>query len=263
MTKIHNPLRCRILLVDDEDFIRRVVGQVLTSLGYAQITEESDGRRAVERLRAIKYDLIVTDVQMPQLNGLELLKRIRCGETGAPPDSRVVMVTSFANTDVLGVAMALDVNGFLVKPMTPANVEARVRTALDERFEAREAAHYAAVETRAQGIDEGGGEGADGAARANARLLKPVGAAQADIVDEGRFTSQAAPWLNVPKNARRFSALQLRPGMVLCEELRLTDGTLVLSARNRLSETTVNRLSDLRALLPSEMLWVQVPESDQ
>lgn len=264
MTKTRNPQNVRILLVDDEDFVRRVLRQVLMGLGYTQIIEEPDGLRAIECLRTIRVDLILTDVQMPGMNGLELLKRIRRGETGASPDSRVLVITSFSNSEVLGVAMALDVNGFLVKPMTPANVDERLATALAVNFQACKAEKYAAVVTRPKSIaDDGRAEDDDLEDSANASIPRSEAKPAVEVVAPKHFISPEAPWLEVPDGARRVLAWQLRAGMVLCEELRLTDGTLILSARHTLTENTVNRLSELRTLLPEELLWVQVPDNSK
>src|SRR6266581_1799798 len=100
-------LRIRILVVDDDAFTRKIVRRVLSDLGYADLSEMASAESALALLQEQSFDLIITDVQMPGINGLELVRRIRTGQTGAVAESRVMVLTSFANTEVLGVAIAL------------------------------------------------------------------------------------------------------------------------------------------------------------
>jgi YesN/AraC family two-component response regulator len=74
---------------------------------------------------------------MPGMNGLELLRRIRTGQTPRPKDSRFIILTSFSNTEALGAAMSLDVNGFLVKPIRIGVVMEKIERAIQENFQLR------------------------------------------------------------------------------------------------------------------------------
>lgn len=246
MTSIPDPFDVRILLVDDDDFMRQVIHQALSGLGYRNVTEEDDGSRAEHRLQALRYDLILTDVQMPEMNGLELLKRIRCGRTGAPSDARVLIITSFSNTEVLRAAIALDVNGFLVKPMKPSSVREKISQAMRGRLKLRDSLAYEEVNTDLGTI-----------AQPDEAPTHGPASPQASIVLSGH---PCAPIAHSPAShldASHVSVFSLEPGMVLCEDLRLKDGTLILSPNHALSENTINRLMELRGLLRDELVWVR------
>ena len=79
----------RVLLVDDDESFRRVQEYQLDSAGY-QVTSVADGEAALEAFREGLHDLVVTDVRMPGLDGLELLARVRA----ISPDTPVVMITA-------------------------------------------------------------------------------------------------------------------------------------------------------------------------
>ena len=116
-----NPL---VLIVEDEPHIAQVLDGYLKRDGYR--TElAADGERAVELHRAAKPDLVLLDVQLPKMDGLEVLRRIR--ETAATP---VIMVTAMAEDldKLLGLRMGAD--DYVVKPFSPLEVVARVKAVL-------------------------------------------------------------------------------------------------------------------------------------
>jgi two-component system, OmpR family, response regulator AdeR len=116
-----NPL---ILIVEDEPHIAQVLDGYLKRDGYR--TElAADGERAVELHRAAKPDLVLLDVQLPKMDGLEVLRRIR--ETAMTP---VIMVTAMAEDldKLLGLRMGAD--DYVVKPFSPLEVVARVKAVL-------------------------------------------------------------------------------------------------------------------------------------
>ena len=80
----------RVLVVDDEAAIRDIVRRYLTAEGF-EVAEAADGREALDRLRALEPDLVVLDVVMPGMDGLEVLRRLR-----ASSDVYVIMLTARA-----------------------------------------------------------------------------------------------------------------------------------------------------------------------
>jgi two-component system chemotaxis response regulator CheY len=106
----------KILVVDDFPTMRRIVRGALKQLGYANITEAVDGADALEKLKAGDFEFVVTDWNMPNMNGLELLKKIRAHETlqGLP----VLLVTAEADRQNVIEAAQAGVNNYIVKPFT-------------------------------------------------------------------------------------------------------------------------------------------------
>ncbi len=229
-------LRIRILVVDDDAFTRKIVRRVLSDLGYADLSEMASAESALALLQEQSFDLIITDVQMPGINGLELVRRIRTGQTGAVAESRVMVLTSFANTEVLGVAIALDVNGFLVKPMKPGIVQDKIAQAMGERAVVKPAISYHSINTDLRTVQ----------APPQLEPDRPSADASRPRTAEAERTT--------PK--RRVSLAQLQPGMVLGQRVVAADGALLLSVGHLLSRLNINRLLDLRSILSDEFLWI-------
>lgn len=106
-----------ILIVDDEPNIRLVFRTVLESAGYA-VDEAADGKDALERHRANPADLILLDLQMPHLDGMTTLRRLREQESGVP----VVIVTAHGTIADAVEAMKLGAIDFLAKPLNPESL---------------------------------------------------------------------------------------------------------------------------------------------
>lgn len=100
----------KILIVDDERSMRELLELVLKRQGYAVHTAEN-GTRALEQVRQNVYDLIISDVKMPDINGIELLERVR----EISPETMVVMITAFATVDTARRAFKLGAEDFYIK----------------------------------------------------------------------------------------------------------------------------------------------------
>ncbi len=100
----------KILVVDDERSMRELLELVLKREGYAVHTAEN-GSRALDLVRQNLYDLIISDVKMPDINGIELLERVR----EVSPDTMVIMITAFATVDTARRAFKLGAEDFVIK----------------------------------------------------------------------------------------------------------------------------------------------------
>ncbi len=106
----------RILVVDDFSTMRRIVRNILKQLGFENVEEAENGMEAFEKLEAEKFDFVVTDWNMPVMDGLGLLKKIR-----VDPNLKtlpVLMVTAEAEKDKVVSAIQAGVNNYIVKPFT-------------------------------------------------------------------------------------------------------------------------------------------------
>lgn len=116
----------KILVVDDFSTMRRIVRNLLVEIGFSNplIQEADDGNNALAMLRAAPFDLVVTDWNMPNMTGIDLLRAIRAEATlkGLP----VLMVTAENNRDQIIAAAQAGVNGYVVKPFTAATLQEKL-----------------------------------------------------------------------------------------------------------------------------------------
>ena len=114
----------KILVVDDFKTMRKIIKNILTQLGFKNIIEADDGTTALELLKKQKVDLIISDWNMPKMNGLELLKTVRSDDN--LKDIRFIMVTAEAQKENVIEAIKHGVNQYVVKPFTPKTLKEKL-----------------------------------------------------------------------------------------------------------------------------------------
>ncbi len=121
----------KFLIVDDFPTMRRIVRNLLKELGFANADEAEDGSAALRMLKSGGFDIVVSDINMPNMNGFELLKSIRGDEAlkGLP----VLMVTAEAKKDDIIAVAQMGASGYIVKPFTKAALEEKVNKILQKR----------------------------------------------------------------------------------------------------------------------------------
>ncbi|WP_284246572.1 chemotaxis response regulator CheY [Thalassotalea insulae] len=119
----------KVLVVDDFSTMRRIVKNLLRDLGFTNIQEADDGSTALPMLKEGDFDFVVTDWNMPGMQGIDLLKAIRADASLA--HIPVLMVTAEAKKEQIVMAAQAGVNGYIVKPFTAATL----KTKLDKIFE--------------------------------------------------------------------------------------------------------------------------------
>lgn len=110
----------RFLVVDDFSTMRRILGTLLKELGFTHIVEAEDGAIALQKLHHGTFQFVVTDWNMPNMNGLDLLKSIRADP--ALQHLPVLMVTAEAKKENIILAAQAGANGYIVKPFTGATL---------------------------------------------------------------------------------------------------------------------------------------------
>ena len=119
----------KVLVVDDFSTMRRIIKNLLRDLGFTNISEADDGSTALPMLKEGDFDFVVTDWNMPGMQGIDLLKAIRAdGKLSHIP---VLMVTAEAKKEQIVAAAQAGVNGYVVKPFTAATLKEK----LDKIFE--------------------------------------------------------------------------------------------------------------------------------
>jgi CheY-like chemotaxis protein len=131
----------KILVVDDDPVIGKSFDRVLSGKGYAVINAES-GETALAKLATEDYDLVVTDIRMPGMSGLEVAERVRAKQPWMP----VLIVTGYGSDESEARAKAAGVTEFLHKPLSPEMIETSVGAAVAAPPPAATAAAAVAVE---------------------------------------------------------------------------------------------------------------------
>ena len=106
----------KILIVDDSSTMRRIIGNVVMQLGFTRdnFEEAEDGVKAWKLLSEAHYDVILTDWNMPNMNGLELVKKIR--SEGTHQKTPIIMITTEGGKSEVIIALKAGVNNYIVKP---------------------------------------------------------------------------------------------------------------------------------------------------
>jgi len=115
----------RVLIVDDEEVVRAAVGDVLAGSGY-QIEQAEDGERAASILQSATFDVIVSDIRMPSMSGIDLLREVRERD----PDVPVILITGDPSLDTAMDAVRYGALRYLVKPFDPVSLRRVVADAV-------------------------------------------------------------------------------------------------------------------------------------
>jgi two-component system chemotaxis response regulator CheY len=117
-------LNMRILVVDDHESMRRIEKQILNDLGYPNVDMADDGSTALPMLQAGKYDFVISDWNIPKMEGLELLRAIRADAklTKIP----VLLVTAESKKEKIIEAVKAGVNDYVVKPFNAEIIKAKI-----------------------------------------------------------------------------------------------------------------------------------------
>jgi two-component system, chemotaxis family, chemotaxis protein CheY len=114
----------KFLVVDDFSTMRRIIRNLLKELGYSNVDEAEDGQSALGKLKRENFDFVITDWNMPGMDGLQLLQAVRAddGLSSLP----VLMVTAEAKKENIIAAAQAGASGYIVKPFTSATLDEKL-----------------------------------------------------------------------------------------------------------------------------------------
>lgn len=127
--------RTRVIIADDESVIRMDLREMLLNLGYLVVGEVGDGRSAVNLARELKPDVVIMDIKMPDMDGIDAAKTLT-EERIAP----VILLTAYSQKDLVERAKEAGVVGYMVKPFRESDLVPAIEVAL-ARFQEFEALH--------------------------------------------------------------------------------------------------------------------------
>jgi two-component system chemotaxis response regulator CheY len=119
-----------ILLVDDEAHIRKYVSLILKQLGVAKVIEAGNGEEAIVSYQSLKPDLVLLDISMPLMNGLETLKKLK----EIDPECMIIMLTSMVNRQSIDEALALGAANYIRKDTPKEEIAQAIKETLDSRY---------------------------------------------------------------------------------------------------------------------------------
>ena len=120
----------KILVVDDFSTMRRIVRNLLKELGYTNVDEAEDGVAALQKLKGNNFQFVITDWNMPNMTGIELLKAIRADAT--LKHLPVLMITAEAKKENIIEAAQSGASGYIVKPFTAGTLEEKLGKVFDK-----------------------------------------------------------------------------------------------------------------------------------
>lgn len=251
----------QFLIVDDEPFMLSMLDRVLKNLKATRIIKARDGAEAIKCIRDDmgRVDCIISDFNMKPVNGLQLLQGIRMGvNPRIPRDQAFIMVTGHGETEVVKTAVMLDVNGYLVKPVSPEKLAQALERAFKKGIQARDVDYYRAINAGAPRNEAAKGSVAWTVLSDEALHRRP------GLKDKvAQFQSENATRDGVEavkiKSKRQCDLAELREDMILAEDIEAAEGIVLLRTGTRLTAPMVERLREF-AIEGGERSFIWVGE---
>ncbi len=119
-----------VLIVDDSATMRKIILRTIRQSGYKvdEVLEAGNGKEALEVIKNNQVDLVMTDINMPEMNGLELIEALKSSE--ATQNIPILVISTEGAEDVVGKAQALGISGFVRKPFTPQKIGETLKSVL-------------------------------------------------------------------------------------------------------------------------------------
>ena len=125
-------MRTSVLIVDDETFIRQILARIVSREGY-EVRQASDGQDALDRLSEVSYDIVISDIKMPNMDGIELLGEIKT----IHPDVGVILITAYAGEYSAEEALKAGADAFIAKPFKNTEIAETLRKVLQKNLRSR------------------------------------------------------------------------------------------------------------------------------
>lgn len=224
----------RVIVADDEQFIRAIVLRMVRDLGCQDALTASTGQEAIGHLQSMDSDktLLMSDFNMPGIDGLTMVKLIRTGKAGCPHNIPIIMLTGHADSGLVSTALALDVDSFLIKPISTDQLATRFLRVLDGTNTIAPARDYEQID-----VDE-----------VRKRMIRnaPVGTPR---------PSNAAKLGPKVMNVR---LQEVQVGQILAEDIKTPSGERLLGAGVVLNERYLRRLNELSDVIRLEYVPIIV-----
>ena len=252
-----------VLLADDVITNRSAIAWMLKDFGNPQVFQAADGKAAL-RIAASGVYFVISDFNMPELHGLQLLKAVRAGHHGITRSTPFTLLTGYADKSLVDIALALDVNAFLVKPVSKDAFLKRLAQVLEQSASdgwLKPIDQYAAINV------ESALRSVTGGSRPSSKSTDPPKVAKASpIVDESTDKkppsgTHGEPTGNHPDE--QLVSIETIPwNAILTRDIHTPNGKLFMRAGADLTPRVIALLTDLDRLnSPVRDIWISVRES--
>jgi YesN/AraC family two-component response regulator len=254
----------RFLIVDDEAFMLGTIERMLKQCHAGHIMKATDGGKA---LRSVKdnftqVDCIIADFNMKPINGLQLLQGVRLGVNARiPREQPFIMLTGHADTDVVKAAMALDVHGYVVKPVAPEKLYQTIEKVFRRPIEIKDSDYYRGIKlppAQSSFGDEKTAHVGPWTILSRVKAFKNQADVQAklDQFKRDHATQDGVEAVKL-KNRRECPVNELREGQILAQDIEAEEGIVLLRQGTQLTKGMVARLRELAAETePNQVVWV-------
>ncbi|MYM58920.1 response regulator [Vibrio sp. OCN044] len=224
------PDKFTILVVEDNNLSRKALIGMLFKSGYENILSAPDGQTAIDKIEHNHVDLVVTDINMPHINGLQLIKAIRTGSTHAVAETSIIAVTSLSDIETISACMRLEVDAFLPKPVTVKDAREQIEQAVTGHTELYQQHLYHEIDT--------------------------------DLDGEKKEDTQQPQPHSIDHTTTLDSLFDLRAGMTLVRDIFAHNGTCLVKAGTQLDGRLVKRLCELKAIIDEQPIRVELETTD-
>lgn len=226
-----------VLVIDDEKFSRSIINRLLSPL---TVIEADDGALGLHQFGADRsIAMVLCDFNMPVMDGLKLLKAVRAGFEEPRNGVPILMLTGTSDSALVSVALKLDVDGFIVKPVSQSALETRMKHVLANPRDVKPAKYYAHM-----AVDD-----------VSERLLgSPVPVCTPAEVERNKRLAEPSP-----SSGRKLALDLVQPQSILASDIRGPSGELLVAAGVPLSHRLIRRLMELAPLgIAPNHVWITV-----
>lgn len=254
----------RFLIVDDETFMLSLIDRMLKQCNAGLIMKASDGAMALKSIKDnfTQVDCIISDCNMKPVNGLQLLQGVRMGvNPRIPREQPFIMLTGHGETEVVKAAIALDVNGYVVKPVAFDKLVQTIDKVLKKPGEAKEPEYYRGI--KIPKVQSAFGQEQDaksvpwtvlshGSPFRNHTPLKE----KVEQFKREHATQDGVTEVKI-KNRRECPVNELLEGQVLAQNIEAEEGVVLLRKGTFLSKGMIARLREIAAeTKPDQTVWI-------
>lgn len=253
MNKDHDFSNRQFLIADDKAFIRSLIQGMLRGFKVDNVQFATNGMDVLNTLSIPDnpIDCLLCDWNMAPINGLQVLSLIRRGAVkGAPRDLRVIMLTGHADAELVQAALALDVNGYVIKPVAAEKLGSAIADVFIKPFTLRSVEEYEEVKT---GTVRNGA--VDSAERTIPWVMWRRDPEKGQLLNNTLTTIRQEAALQVREkkpaarlppslNKRKCGLDEVKPGAILAKDILTQDGAVLLAAGVQLTPKLIERLKE-------------------